>query len=548
MPINSSIQNVDLSKLKLNQFTWAKILKDLPYHDISHNDFVQVAVHSPGFKLASIQGKPFQITENQVNVDSWVKEALWNFDSDLYDTLRGSTKSARLGRTYHGLLKYCGPVVYKRQLFDYEFNDIYEDEINKLGNQFKNFSPLSLDEACDKMNLDGAAGYNYPGKKKGDVIHDARRTVKKYIELFKQGRKPDHIPYKLGQRGHLSPVNELKSRAIWMGPIETNIMENMLFRPFYDQIFSTLHLSDTILSGDKAMARLHTYLSRDTDQTFVNTDISGWDSLRCRFLLKDIFFRVLKPCIKFEFAWQENMFEWLVEDFIYSMLALPGGIIIQKDCGIPTGSFLTMLVNSLANILSQCSCLRYLKIQFYHKRVLGDDFSFFMDRLDESQFNDVVKSISDAMFTFFKLVVKPEKVIVTNSVHDRKFIGYQIRYGRLYREDGELFRGVLYPENCVKSLSVSFTRMFAFYVLGGCNSVKFSSFYAYFLSGYYKALVDYGDGLFNLKVLRSGNLRVFKHVFHLDLRPLEAFDINRFRSLFSSKVPFCLTLGMDFML
>jgi hypothetical protein len=548
MPKQSNLINyVDLERIKVDRFTWKKIVEKLPYHDLKEEDLIRIIRSSDGMKVVSTAGRPYNIVENRDNVDQWVKEALWHYDQDLYNSIRGYTKSARVGRVRHSLLKYCGPVAYKKQLFtDPKFTSIYDEQIQKLSDMFKKSDPLSLDAALNKVPLSGAAGYNYPGKTKGDVLPQAAKTVRDFISVFSKNREPEHIPYKLGLRGHLSPEDQNKSRAIWMGAVETNIMENMLFRPFYNQVFNSLQFVNLILTGDKSMERLHEYVLKDQHKTFVNTDVSGWDAMRCRFLIKDIFSKVLRPNINFEFNWQENMFNFLEDDFIKSYLALPSGVIIQKETGIPSGSFLTLLINSIMNFVVQTSILRYLEIQFYHEKVLGDDFSFIINRLEEYEFQDFVSRFSDVCWKFFRLKIKDESVIITNDVNKRKFIGYRICNGRLYREDEELFCGILYPESEVQSLRVSFTRVFAFFIIGGCNSNRFLEFYETFLSGYYKELQKYGNELFNIKVMSSGNLRVFKHVYNIDLSMFETFSIETFRNIFSDKAPYFLTYGLNF--
>jgi len=540
-----TIKLFDLSKQKANKFTWKKILDNYPHHDLSIDDFVEIAAVSDGLHVVG-PGRAYSIRENHDNVDQWVKEALWHHDSEYYESLRGWTKSARTTRATVSLLKYCGKVVYKKQLFDDEFESIYNRNLDKWRDSFKNVNILDVDKATTKVPTDGAAGYNFPGKKKGEVLPQAAKYVRKAINIFKEGRSLEQIPYKFGLRGHLSPENENKSRVVWMGAVETAVMENMLFRGFYDQIFSAHQFKNEVMTGIGSMHRLHEFLGDDSGYTFLNTDVSGWDSMRCRFLLRDVFSRVLRPNINFENDWEERMFEHLEHDFIFSTLALPNGVIIQKDSGVPSGSFLTLLINSIANSIFVTSLLEYLGVQFYHKKVLGDDFGCYLQRMEESQFDDFIFDISAASMSFFGMTMKPEKIILTNVVGDRKFIGYQVRGGRIFREDEELFKGILYPESEVKSLGVSFTRVFAFFVIGGSASERFTKFYERYLGGFMDSLKQYGDELFRADVMRSGNLRVFKHLYHFDLDILRDFNVETFRGLFSSKIPFALTLGLGF--
>jgi len=481
------------------------------------------------------------------NIDHWVGEALWNQDPDYYDQLRGYTKRPRIGRTLHSLLGFAGPPIYKKQVFSDGIDEIYQSVLDEVSAMFRKVEVLDYKQSAYKLPMNGAAGYSFPGKTKGDVIDKIIKSGKINFQLLKQGRRLSQIPYKLGQRGHLSPVDEVKSRPIWMGAAETALLENSLFRGFYDQIFNKKHFQDLILTGKDSMKRLHEFLELRPDDTFVNTDISGWDYLPCRFLMKDIFSRIFRPNINLDEDWKVRLFDHVEFDFIYSLLALPNGTIVRKSSGVPSGSVITLLFNSLANLVIQKTILRYLDVNFYHEKVLGDDFAFCLDHRTEDEFDEFISRYSRACLRFFGLTVKPEKVIITNNLDDRKFIGYQTKGGRIYREDGELMKGILYPEHEVRDLQTSFSRVFAFYLIGGCTSDKFNGFYEIYLSGYYDKLHELGNNLFNLEILKHGKLRVFKHLYHIDIDYFKDFSIEDFRNIYASKAPFFLTLGAQFM-
>jgi hypothetical protein len=302
------------------------------------------------------------------------------------------------------------------------------------------------------------------------------------------------------------------------------------------------------MTGKDTIIRLGDYLAEEPSLSFCNTDIKGWDSLRARFILLDIFHKVLKPNMQLDEPWKELAFEYIVEAFIFTFLALPDGSVFKKLSGVPSGSFLTLLINSLAvhNVMS--ASLKYNEVTFYDTRVLGDDFCYKLDPLSDQDLTWHVHDLSETARRFFDIVVSPEKVIATNVLEDRKFIGYQVRGGKLFREDRDLFCGVLYPESPVKSLAVSFTRLYSYMLIGGFGSGRFRQFYERYLGGYYDELVKLGADVFRRDVMKHGNLRVFKHVFKVDLEEFENFSIDSFRNVFSYKAPFFLTLGAHFML
>jgi hypothetical protein len=300
------------------------------------------------------------------------------------------------------------------------------------------------------------------------------------------------------------------------------------------------------MTGHKTIERLNFYLDADQDKTFTNTDIKGWDSLRVRFLLKDLFSKVLKPHVQLDEPWKERAFDYIVEAFIFTLLCLPDGTIVKKLGGVPSGSFLTLLINSLGVWLVMTTSLKYNSQDHQNPRVLGDDFCFLSRHMDDDQFDSFVSLLSHTVHSFYGLVVSPTKVVITNNREDRKFIGYQVKQGKLFREDFDLFCGMLYPESPVKDLRTSFTRVFAFMIIGGFGSEKVVSFYQFYLSGYYRELQKLGSELFNTDAMRAGNLRVFKHVFKVDVDEFEDFSIDTFRSLFLSKAKYFLSLGTRF--
>jgi len=530
----------------INKFTWKWVVESNPSASISSSDFVRVCRASEGIRVLPESGRTYHLAENFSNLDEWVKEALWHHDPVLYESLKGYTKVPSLGRSLHGLLKYAGPTIYKKQVFDDRMEELYDSGLRHLHSRFRWCSTLPLEVAMTKIPLNTSAGYSFPGAKKGDVLDECYAKVQSMIATWKRGEKVEQIPCKLAMRGHLSPKDNVKSRSIWVAPMEHVVLENMLFRGFYSQIFSGLHHQDMFMTGHKTIERLNFYLDADQDQTFTNTDISGWDSLRCRFLLKDLFLKVLKPHMDLDEPWKELAFEYIMEAFIFTILCLPDGTLIKKLGGVPSGSFLTLLINSLGVWLVMTSSLKYNQQDYQNSRVLGDDFCFLSRRMEESAFQPFVSLLAHTVKSFFGLVVKPEKVVITNNREDRKFIGYQIKQGKLFREDFDLLCGMLYPESPVHDLRTSFTRVFAFMIIGGFGSEVVTSFYLRYLSGYYKELQSLGTDLFNTDAMRSGNLRVFKHVFKVDVDEFECFDIDTFRSLFHSKAKYFLSLGTRF--
>lgn len=65
------------------------------------------------------------------------------------------------------------------------------------------------------------AGFSFPGYKKRDVLEPAFHMSRNILHRLKYGYKVYQPPCLLAFRGHLSPVDDLKVRPIWIQPFET---------------------------------------------------------------------------------------------------------------------------------------------------------------------------------------------------------------------------------------------------------------------------------------------------------------------------------------
>lgn len=115
-----------------------------------------------------------------------------------------------------------------------------------------------------------------------------------------------------------------------------------------------------------------------------------------------------------------------------------------------------------------------------------------IDRAYRRKFN-VKRIISDAK-KYFNLTLHPEKVKIVKSQKEATFLGYQFNGMRLIRPTKEWFERLLYPEKHVKNLPMSASRMYAFYLLGGCNDPDFMLYYDSFVTCYNLGDVHFDPG------------------------------------------------------
>lgn len=83
------------------------------------------------------------------------------------------------------------------------------------------------------------------------------------------------------------------------------------------------------------------------------------------------------------------------------------------------------------------------------------------------------------------MVLHPEKVQVSVEQHEVTFLGYKLNGVNFTRPSNEWLQRALYPESYVLNRQQSFSRLYALYLLGGCDDPMFSQLYTNF-RGYYR--------------------------------------------------------------
>jgi hypothetical protein len=78
-------------------------------------------------------------------------------------------------------------------------------------------------------DLNTAAGFSFPGESKRDKLLELLNIGRTLNHTWKSGQKKQHLPCKLALRGHLSSLENPKTRAVWMYPTEYVMQEMYLF-------------------------------------------------------------------------------------------------------------------------------------------------------------------------------------------------------------------------------------------------------------------------------------------------------------------------------
>lgn len=75
--------------------------------------------------------------------------------------------------------------------------------------------------------------------------------------FVKYGHKVYQPPYKVAFRGHLSPIDDIKVRPVWVAPFEVLINESV----YCSNIYEILKGDNIMHFGANAMPRLHKLLN-----------------------------------------------------------------------------------------------------------------------------------------------------------------------------------------------------------------------------------------------------------------------------------------------
>jgi hypothetical protein len=528
------------------------ISENYPWHDLSLDQLKSLLKQPQStFNQIPFPNTPYNIIQNKDPLDHWVATSMKEWSRELYDSCKGYNKLARLGRAFPFLAKFSKPLVTRKNILSSpKYIWAYQSALSRFKQLMSKCKAetLTVPDMMKQIPGNTGAGYPYFGKKKSEVWSEVhKKSITTYFDLIK-GKKKDYHPCILALRGHLSPIEQNKTRSIWIVPFETIVMENVVFRNIYDYVYE--HLANTILTGKKTLSRLRQYLNSHSDKDFINLDYSGWDAYRSRFVVIDVF-DVFKERIQFKnysFGSEVGIFYYVRKAFLNSKLLLPDGSCFMKQCGTPSGSLLTALINSSKNFVCLTTVLIALDYDrcIVDLRVLGDDASFYSGVTWVSA-SDLLKNVAELLKFLFGLVLKPEKCLVSyvgEPFENRKFIGYSLRGSRLFKPEEEFFRSILYPEHEVKNVFISFSRVFSYYLLGGYNHNGFCRFFNQYL-GHYNHILSRSERVFYEDVLRQGNLRVIKHVFQIELEQfLKNFDLVAFDRIDFLQIPYFLTLDL----
>lgn len=221
---------------------------------------------------------------------------------------------------------------------------------------------------------------------------------------------------------HFLPDYEEKDRLIFGLDAASVCIEALFARPLIEYLKTTMF--GYAGGKDPAQLRQNVHLIVARKDYWYSTDFSKFDQTVPDWLIHDIFnmFREM-----FDPKWKKRL-DWIEWNFINTKLILPDKQVLEKHKGIPSGSYFTQAVGTLANIMMMLTylCSRELRetedtaqaerevvfklgtpLPFRHLRMMamGDDNLFsYRDPIDLNDLSEYVNKV-------FGVVIHPHKTL-----------------------------------------------------------------------------------------------------------------------------------------
>lgn len=435
------------------------------------------------------------------NTDPWVRASLKIHDTEMYDSIYGFTRRGEgLPGVYKALSKYGGNISKFTDMSVYQ-RSVMKSAIAKARSAFTlpvKHQPLDWHEVGQHMQVNTSAGVSFRSPE-GRILKKKECMPQVYTEArwlghrMKEGGKNRFDPRKVrfppclaGQRGHLSPVEETKTRLVWIYPAEMLVVEGLWAPVMYKQL---AQLPNGPLLLGKGSQRLYTewLVNYREGEILHGLDFSSFDTSVPPWLIH-VAFEILHQNVDW-LNWRgkatskrsrqkwRNVWDGMKWYFINTPIMMPDGRTFRKHHGVPSGSFFTQLIDSVVNYI----LVEYLAgcqgVEVRNLKVLGDDSAFRSPFAMSGE-----KAAFDAASVNMRLHV--EKCDITTEPTEFKLLGTKYRNGHAHRPDDEWFKLALYPENVPPDIDTSMSRLVGLWLAGAMFNPAFCDFFEYYQSCY----------------------------------------------------------------
>lgn len=239
-----------------------------------------------------------------------------------------------------------------------------------------------LQEVFDLLSIKGdkSAGMTAYGETKLEAFPVAMRKVS---ELLRHERKED--PCLAGVRTQEGKLG----RLIWGYPLMMTIVEGCIARPLLN-VFKGSRLCPMAFGQTSTQMGVEMRKAAVHNKYYVSMDASRFDSTVQAGVIRYAF-NALRTWFNLEqqIGWNctvGDIFNIVEKYFIYTPIVMPSPegpkIFKGKKHGVPSGSYFTQLIDSMANVMmiGTLDCKFKLKIKLSEVFVLGDDMLFFSNK------------------------------------------------------------------------------------------------------------------------------------------------------------------------
>lgn len=279
-------------------------------------------------------------------------------------------------------------------------------------------------------NGDAVCGTICSGKKKDHerVLRAYAMSIKKSIAanipferiwIPAKGGHRAQLSNIVGEDGKVNPFKDIKKkdRYVWAIDGGTGVVEAQYSMP----ITSHLKHADFFSPGKEPYRQRELIKdARRASPYWTSIDYSKFDQTIPRWLIAHCF-DIVKDFYPKQF---HKEIGWIAHNFIHTKVVVPGGMVYQKDHGIPSGSGFTQIIGTMANMIIMLTFISsthnggfedklvYLKHQLqvglqserkYSIFAQGDDnLVFTKDKLD-------MHALSEYAHAMFGVVINPDK-------------------------------------------------------------------------------------------------------------------------------------------
>jgi len=312
---------------------------------------------------------------------------------------------------------------------------------------------------------DSSAGFAFGGLKgpPGEATHKrALGQANKLIRSLQEGETTieeaihNSVPDVGFTRTQLTYLPEkLKVRNVWGEHFSYILLEGLFAYPlmkFFSEYKTFIHIGeDPRISVPALLNRL----VREESPYIYSLDWSNFDASVQRWEI-ELAFRLLERMLIFPNEVTRLTWMFVKELFMTRKVAAPDGNIYVKSLGVPSGSYFTMLIDSIVNFIRIMYIFKLFTKDFPREvETQGDDgiiLAQIRQRLDLNYVAHYVK-------TKFNWILNPSKCGQGINMQELGFLSRTIFGSDNYRDATKLERLALYPEYEVTSGEISLFRV-----------------------------------------------------------------------------------------